>query len=102
MAMDTLKDTATSKFLSTYTTEDRYTLFKDRHVVQAQETADKIMQALLKEFQKEPLRHVTRIPNPSNNKLFTAAPKKTIVPMDGYKNRSQNKPDIEKLKALLS
>ncbi|WP_274361661.1 hypothetical protein [Paenibacillus thermotolerans] len=68
-----------------------------------QKAADKIILAL-KEYQKESSRPALRIPKrTNNNKVHVAAPQKTTIPsLDGHKKGSQHKPDLEKLKALLS
>lgn len=71
-----------------------------------QKVADKIKLAIFSELQKEssslgPPINSMREQNPDSNKLHIAAPVKSIIALEENKDVSQNKPDIEKLKALL-
>ncbi|GIP34247.1 hypothetical protein [Paenibacillus sp. J2TS4] len=72
-----------------------------------QKVAEEIKLAIINELQKEsspsyrPI-NSTRAQNPANIKLHAASSNKTITTAEGNKNVFQDKPDIEKLKALLS
>ncbi|MFD0871720.1 Uncharacterised protein [Chlamydia abortus] len=72
-----------------------------------QKVAEEIKLAIINELQKEsspstqPI-NSTRAQNPANSKLHAASHKKTITATKGNKDVFQDKPDLEKLKALLS
>jgi hypothetical protein len=73
--------------------------------IRIEKVTDKIIEVLMNALQNEshrpaPINSIKKI-DASSNRLHVAAPINTITTIDAYKDVSQNKPDIEKLKALL-